>query len=106
MVSFGDFQKIEFRVGEVISAENVEGSDKLIVLQVDTGGKQVQMVSSLKGHYTEKELTGRKIIVVTNLDPAKIRGIESEAMLMAAEDEGTVSLLTIDKDMPVGTKVF
>jgi len=106
MVSIKDFQALNLRVGEIVSVENVEGADKLYVLQMDVGGKQVQTVAGLRQHYTADELRGKKVIVVANLDPAKIRGIESQAMLLAAIDGGTVSLLTIDKDVSVGSKVM
>jgi methionyl-tRNA synthetase len=76
------------------------------VLQVDVGGRQVQMVAGLKDQYSADELRGRKIVVVANMDPAKIRGIDSQAMLLAAQDGETVSLLTIDKDVAVGSKVL
>lgn len=106
MVSIKDFQALNLRVGEIVSVENVEGADKLYVLQMDVGGKQAQTVAGLRQHYTADELRGKKVIVVANLDPAKIRGIESQAMLLAAIDGGTVSLLTIDKDVSVGSKVM
>ena len=106
MVSISEFQKLDLRVGEVISADPVEGSDKLYVLQVDVGGRQAQLVAGLKGHYTAEEMVGKKIIVVANLDPAKIRGVESQGMLLAALDGSDVSVLTLDKDVPVGSKVM
>jgi len=106
MVSIKDFQALDFRVGEIISVESVEGADKLYVMQIDIGGKQVQTVAGLKQYYPADELKGKKVIVVANLDPAKIRGITSEAMLLAAVDGPTVSLLTIDKDVGVGSKVM
>jgi methionyl-tRNA synthetase len=106
MVSIKDFQSLDLRVGEIVSLENMEGADKLYVLQIDVGGKQVQTVAGLRQHYTAEELRGKKVIVVANLDPAKIRGIDSEAMLLAAIDGGTVSLLTVDKDVGVGSKVM
>ena len=106
MVSISEFQKLDLRVGEVISADPVEGSDKLYVLQVDVGGRQAQLVAGLKGHYTAEDMVGKKIIVVANLDPAKIRGVESQGMLLAALDGSDVSLLTLDKDVSVGSKVM
>lgn len=106
MVSISEFQKLDLRVGEVITADQVEGSDKLYVLQVDVGGRQAQLVAGLKGHYTAEDLVGKKIIVVANLDPAKIRGVESQGMLLAALDGSDVSLLTLDKDVSVGSKVM
>ncbi len=106
MVSIKEFQALDLRVGEIVSVESVEGADKLYVLQMDVGGKQAQTVAGLRQHYTADELRGKKVIVVANLDPAKIRGIESQAMLLAAIDGGTISLLTIDKDVSVGSKVM
>ncbi len=106
MVSIKDFQSLDLRVGEIVSLENMEGADKLYVLQIDVGGKQVQTVAGLRQHYSADELRGKKVIVVANLDPAKIRGIDSEAMLLAAIDGGAVSLLTVDKDVGVGSKVM
>lgn len=106
MVSISEFQKLDLRVGEVISADPVEGSDKLFVLQVDVGGRQAQLVAGLKGHYTAEDMVGKKIIVVANLDPAKIRGVESQGMLLAALDGSDVSVLTLDKDVSVGSKVM
>lgn len=106
MVTIKDFQALDLRVGEVITVEQVEGSDKLLVLQVDVGGSQVQIVAGLKKYYTEDELRGKKIVVIVNLEPATIRGVESNGMLLAALDGPTVSLMTIDKDVSVGSKVM
>ena len=106
MVSIREFQALDLKVGEIVSVENVEGADKLYVLQIDIGGRQVQTVAGLRQHYSADELRGKKVIVVANLDPAKIRGIDSQAMLLAAIDGGTVSLLSIDKDVGVGSKVM
>ena len=106
MVSIDDFKKFDLRVGEVLSADPLEGSDKLFVLQVDLGGRQSQLVAGLRGHYTEDEIVGKKIVVIVNLDPATIRGVESQGMLLAAVDGADVSLLTIDKDVSVGSKVM
>ena len=106
MVSIKDFQALDLKVGEIVAVEGVEGADKLYVLQIDVGGRQVQTVAGLKQHYSADELRGKKVIVVANLDPAKIRGIDSQAMLLAAIDGGTISLLSIDKDVGVGSKVM
>ena len=106
MVSIREFQSLDLMVGEIVSVENAEGADKLYVLQIDIGGRQVQTVAGLRQHYSADELRGKKVIVVANLDPAKIRGIDSQAMLLAAIDGGTVSLLSIDKDVGVGSKVM
>lgn len=106
MVSINEFKALDLKVGEILSVDSVEGADKLYVLQIDIGGRQVQTVAGLKQHYPADELRGKKVIVVANLDPAKIRGIDSQAMLLAAMDGETVSLLTIDKDVGVGSKIM
>jgi methionyl-tRNA synthetase len=106
MVMLSDFQKLDLRVAEIIRVENVEGSDKLLVLQVDVGGRQVQLVAGIKEHYDAKKLPGKKIIVIANLEPAKIRGIESQGMLLAAVEGKKVGLVTVDKKIPVGAKVM
>ena len=105
MISFNDFKRIELRVGEVISVESVPNADKLYVLQVDIGGKQVQLVAGLRPFYKEDEIKGKKIVVVANLEPAKIRGLDSDGMLLAASGNEDVSLLTVDKDIPVGSVI-
>ena len=106
MVSIDEFKALDLRVGEVVSADPVEGSDKLYVLQVDVGGRQIQLVAGLREQYSADEMVGKKIIVIANLDHANIRGIESQGMLLAAIDGATVSLLTIDKDVSPGSKVM
>jgi methionyl-tRNA synthetase len=105
MVSFDDFKKLEIRIGEIISVEHVPNADKLYVLQTDIGGKQIQLVAGLKQIYKEDELKGKKIVVVTNLDPVTIRGVRSEGMLLAAVDGDDVSLLTVDRPIKVGSGV-
>jgi methionyl-tRNA synthetase len=106
MVSIQEFQKLDLRVGEIISIDHVPNADKLYVLNVDIGGKQIQLLAGIKQDYSEKELKGKRIVVVANLDPANIRGMTSEGMLLAAEHNGTVSLVTPDKNIPVGSKVL
>ncbi len=106
MVSLNDFKGFDIRVGEVLSADPLEGSDKLFVLQVDVGGRQLQLVAGLRGIYSEDEIKGKKIVVIANLEPATIRGVESQGMLLAAIDGADASLLTIDKDVAVGSKVM
>lgn len=105
MVSFDDFKKLELKVGEVLSVEHVPNADKLYTLQVDLGGRQVQLVAGLRQLYKEDDLKGKKIVVVSNLEPATIRGVKSEGMLLAAVDKENVSLLTVDRDIRVGSSV-
>ncbi|MBS7657758.1 MAG: methionine--tRNA ligase subunit beta [Candidatus Bathyarchaeia archaeon] len=101
-----DFQKLDLRVGTVTSVERVEGTKKLYKILVDLGELGVkQTISGLVGYYTPEELKGKKVVFLANLKPAKIAGIISEGMLLAAVAENTVSLLSIDKDVPNGTKI-
>ena len=105
MVSFDEFKKLELKVGEVLSVEHVPNADKLYVLQVDVGGKQIQLVAGLREFYPEKDLKGKKIVVVANLDPVTLRGVRSEGMLLAAQDGEKVSLLTVDRPVKVGSGI-
>ena len=105
MVSFDDFKKLDMRIGEILSVEHVPNADKLYVLQVDLGGQEAQLVAGLRPYYKEDELKGKRIVVVTNLDPATIRGVKSEGMLLAAQEGDVVSLLTVDKPVSSGSGV-
>ncbi len=105
MIKIDDFKKVEMKVGEILSVQHVPNTDKLYVLNVDIGGKQIQLVAGLRPYYTEDELIGKKIVVVTNLQPVNIRGITSEGMLLAAVKDDEVTLLTVDKDIPVGADI-
>jgi methionine--tRNA ligase beta chain len=104
MVSFDEFKKMEMKVGKIEAAERVPGADKLYKLDVDTGEKRT-IVAGIAQNYTIDELVGLEIIVVTNLDPKKLRGIESQGMLLAAEDGDTVSLLVPLKEIRPGSEV-
>jgi len=106
MVSFDEFKRIDLRVAEVKSCEPHPNADKLWVLRVDLGEEERQLVAGLRGVYEAEQLIGRKIIIVANLAPANLRGVDSEGMLLAAADEGVVSLLSLDKDLPPGAKVM
>ena len=105
MVRFDEFKKLDLKIGEVLTVEPVPNADKLYSLQVDIGGKQIQLVAGLRGIYSEDDIKGKKIVVVTNLDPVTIRGIKSEGMLLAAVDGKEVSVLTVDKPIKVGSGV-
>ncbi len=101
-----DFQKVDLRVGEIVSAERVEGTRALVVLRVNLGEEERTLVAGLAPYYTPEELLGKRVIVVVNLEPAVIRGIKSQGMLLAADDgQGNVSLVTVDRDIAPGSKV-
>lgn len=107
IISFEEFTKLDLRVGKVLEAREHPNADKLIVLKVDLGSEQRQLVAGLKGYYTPEELVGQSIIVVANLAPRQMRGEESQGMLLAAvtDDRTKVIHLTPAGDIPPGTKV-
>ena len=105
-ISFEEFAKVDLRVAEIVNAEKVEKARKLLKIELAIQGEKRQIVAGIAEHYKPEELIGKKIIVVYNLEPAKIRGIESNGMLLAAEDgEGKLSLLTVDRDVESGARV-
>ncbi|MCD2493346.1 methionine--tRNA ligase [Lacrimispora sp. NSJ-141] len=105
-VTIDDFGKLQFQVGEIIACEAVKKSKKLLCSQVKVGSQVRQIVSGIKGFYTPEEMVGKKVMVVTNLKPAKLAGILSEGMLLCAEDaEGNLALMTPEKDMPSGAEI-
>lgn len=105
LLDIADFAKVDLRVAQVIHAEKVEGADKLLKLQIDLGTEKRQIVAGIALHYSPEDLIGKKVVVVTNLKPAKIRGVESNGMLLAASDANVVSILTPFKDVAVGSRV-
>ena len=104
LVSFADFQKLDLRVARVLTAEPVEGADRLLKLQVDLGTEKRQVVAGIAEHYTPDALVGKQVIVVANLEPATIRGIESQGMILAGSGDSVV-LATLEEEMPLGTQV-
>jgi len=104
-VSIEEFSKLDLKVAQIVSAERVENAEKLLRLQIDLGGEIRQIVAGIAKVYTPEELVGKKIVVVANLKPATIRGVESRGMLLAASVGENISLLTLDKDIEAGAKV-
>jgi methionyl-tRNA synthetase len=104
-LSIDDFKKVELKSAKVTAAERVEGADKLLKLQIEVGAEKRQLVAGIAQHYTPEELIGKTIIIVANLQPAKIRGVESQGMLLAVNDGDTLSLLTSDKNVDSGKPV-
>ena len=105
VVSIEEFRKIDIRIGKVISVEEIPGSEKLYKLTVDFGSEKRQAVSGLKGYYTADDLLNKKFAFVFNLEHKKFMGVESECMILAAEDGDKIALLVPDKDVSVGSKV-
>lgn len=105
MISIEDFRKIELKVATVKSAEAHPNADKLMVLQVDLGEEQRQICAGIRNHYNPEDLVGKQIVIVANLETAKLRGLESQGMLLAASDEGRVIVLTPEKTVAPGAKI-
>ena len=105
-ITFEDFEKMQFQVGEIIACEAVPKSKKLLCSQVKIGSQTKQIVSGISKHYSPEEMVGKKVMVLVNLKPAKLAGVLSEGMLLCAEDaEGNLSLLTPEKPMPAGAEI-
>ena len=105
-VTFDDFMKMQFQVGEIIACEEVKKSKKLLCSQVKIGSQVKQIVSGIKKEYSAEEMVGKKVMVLVNLKPAKLAGVLSEGMLLCAEDaEGHLSLMTPEKNMPAGAEI-
>jgi len=104
-ISIEDFSKVDLKVAKVVEAEKVEGSDKLLKLKLEVGNEFRQVVSGISKFYNPDNIIGKYVILVANLKPVKIRGIESQGMILAASDEKDLSLITVDRDINTGTKV-
>jgi methionyl-tRNA synthetase len=105
-ISIDDFAKVELKTAKVLEVEKVEGADKLLRLQIKIGEENRQIVAGIAEHYSPEELVGKKIVVVANLKPAVIRGVESNGMLLAVSTNDSVVLVTPeDTDVPSGLKV-
>ena len=105
-ITFDDFMKMQFQVGEIIACEEVKKSRKLLCSQVRIGSEVKQIVSGIKAHYSAEEMVGKKVMVLVNLKPAKLAGVLSEGMLLCAEDaDGNLALMTPEKPMPAGAEI-
>ena len=105
-ITFDDFEKLQFQVGEIIACEAVKKSKKLLCSQVKIGNQVRQIVSGIRKHYSPEEMVGKKVMVVTNLKPATLAGVESEGMILCAEDaDGNLSLMVPEKKMPAGAEI-
>ena len=104
LVSFADFQRMDLRVARILSAEPIEGADRLLKLHVDLGTEKRQLVAGIAEHYKPEALVGKQVIVVANLEPATIRGVESHGMILAGSGDSIV-LATLETEMPLGTQV-
>lgn len=106
IISLDDFKKLDLRIAKIIKAEKVEGSDKLLKLEIDLGYEQRQILAGIAQFYEPEKLIGQEIIVLTNLQSRVIRGLESRGMLLAATDtDGTIAILRPDKELTPGSKI-
>ncbi len=105
MISIEDFNKIDMRVGRITKVLDHPNADKLYVLEIDIGDEKRVIVSGIKDWYSKEELLGKYVVVLTNLEPKKIRGIKSQGMILAAEKDGKIALLTVDREIDPGTRV-
>lgn len=105
MIAYDDFKKVELKVARITEAEEVAGAEKLLKLQIDLGGEKRQIVAGIKKSYQAKDLIGREIVVVVNLEPRMVMGIESNGMLLAASDDTGPVLLKPDKDVSPGSNI-
>jgi methionyl-tRNA synthetase len=105
-ITFDDFEKLQFQVGEIIACEEVKKSRKLLCSQVKVGSQVRQIVSGIKSSYSPEQMVGKKVMVVTNLKPAKLAGLLSEGMILCAEDaDGNLSIMTPEREMPAGAEI-
>ena len=105
LLPFEDFKKAELRIAKILDVQEIPGADKLWKLRIDVGSEQKEIVAGIKKFYSREALLGRSIVVVNNLAPSVIRGVESKGMLLAAKDGVELTLLGTDKDLPAGSVV-
>lgn len=105
MISFDDFAKLDIKIGTIIKAEPVEGTDKLLKLKIDLGEGQRELVAGIAETYKPEDIKGKQIPILTNLEPKTIKGIESQGMILAVEVNGKAVLMNPDKNVPDGSKI-
>ena len=105
MITYDDFKKLDLKIAKILEAERIENSDKLIKLIIDLGEEKRQLVAGIGKHYEPGQLINKQIVIVANLEPKNLMGIESQGMLLAASDENNVVLLEPDKEIPPGSTI-
>lgn len=105
MVSINKFKELDLRIAKILKAEKVDGSEKLLKLDIDLGDEKRELVAGVARFYSPEDLIGREIVVVANLEPKVLMGIESQGMLLAADVDGKPVFLKPDEEVPVGTKI-
>lgn len=106
MINITDFKRIELKIANIVDVKPHPNADKLYILTVDLGTSKKDLVAGLKEMYKLEELLGKQVVIVNNLEPAVIRGVKSEGMLLAAQDDKSISILTTDKNVAVGSSVL
>jgi len=106
MITYDEFKKMELIIGRIVSVENHPDADKLYIMQVDLGSETRQLVAGLRPYYEPEQLAGKSVVVVANLQPAKLRGVESNGMLLAAQDGENVVILIPETQVAPGSKVL
>ncbi len=105
MIPFDEFKKMELRIASVKRVEDHPNAERLYILAIDIGAEERQIVAGIRNYYGKEELVGKEIVVIVNLQPATIRGVESNGMLLAAKDKGTLALLVPERTVEVGSAV-
>ena len=105
MITYDDFKKMELVTAKIIDVKDHPQADKLYILTIDLGIEKKDIVAGIKNFYSPDELKGKNIVVVSDMEPAVIRGVESSAMLLAAQTKDALSIITLDKDIPAGTAI-
>jgi methionine--tRNA ligase beta chain len=105
MISFDDFNKLDIRIGTIIGVESVPGTDKLLKLKIDLGEEQRELIAGIAEDYNPKDIIGKQVPILTNLEPKTIKGIESKGMILAIDINGKATLLHPDKKVPDGSKI-
>jgi len=105
LITFDEFKRIEIKTAKILDVRDHPDADKLYIVDIDLGSEKRQIVAGIKKHYTPQELIGKDVAVIVNLQPAIIRGVESNGMLLAASDSEMLSILTLDKSLPSGSTI-
>ncbi len=105
MVNFEDFSRLDLKIGKILTVSDHPDADRLYVLKVDIGEKKIQLVAGLKKHYSPEELEGKSVVVLTNLEPRVLRGVESQGMLLAAQSNDKVTVLVPDTEVDLGSTI-
>ena len=104
-ITIADFKKSDLRIAKILEVEEIAGADRIWKLQVDVGNEKKQIVAGIKSHYAREALLGKLVVIVNNLTPSMIRGVESQGMLLAAKDDKGLSVLVLDHELPPGSLV-